>query len=187
MAKERDKPSEDWRDLTHLHAFLSLSLSDRTIERREIVWIKQFFSRPSQQPIRDHLQRIVEEGRPHQEELLQLMGRAADELSMGEKRRFVYNLAQLCKSKGSIGKAEYERVLDLAQSLGVPDTEADAIINSVYSVNDSFMAIIGLLALGVILYSTQIVIVPLVIALLLYFYPRARENLGAAKSRIMRD
>jgi AI-2 transport protein TqsA len=162
---ERDTSVEELRDLAHLHAFLSLSLSDRTIERRELVWIKRFFSRRRQQPIRERLQRIVDEGRPQHEELQRLMARAADELSMGEKRRFVYNLAQLCKSKGRIREVEYERILDLGGRLGVEDTEADAIINSVYSVNDTFMAIVGLLALGVILYATQVVIVPLIIAL----------------------
>jgi AI-2 transport protein TqsA len=58
-------------------------------------------------------------------------------------------------------------VLDLAQRLGIEETEADAIITSVYNVNNTFLAIIGVLALGFILFVTRSVIVPFVIALFL--------------------
>jgi len=162
---KRDPGPKEWRDLFQLQAFLSLSLSDRQMERREQVWIKRYFSRRSQQSIRDRLDPLLAQGQGDSEEFGLLMTRAANELTVAEKRRFIYNLAQLCKSKGSISDTEYERVLDLGEKLGVPETEADAIINSVYSINDSFTAIVGLLALGIILYTTQVVIIPLIIAL----------------------
>jgi AI-2 transport protein TqsA len=175
-----DTSIEELRDLAYLHAFLSLSLSDGAIERRELVWIKRFFSRQRQRPVRERLRHIVEEGKPQIEELERLLTRAAERLSMGEKRRFVYDLAQLCKSKGRISEKEYQRILDIGERLGIEDTEADAIINSVYSVNDTFMAIVGLLALGVILYATRSVIVPLIIALFVTMIINKVEALVAA-------
>jgi AI-2 transport protein TqsA len=174
----------DWRDLFYLNAFLSLSLSDRQIERRELVWIKRFFSR--RPAVLDRLQQILEVGHCDQGALQQQLNRAASELSTGEKRRFVYNLAQLCKSKGRINDLEYERILDLGERLGVQDTEADAIIHSVYNVNDTFMALVGLLALGVILYLTQIVIVPLVIAIFITMIINKVESLVAAALALRR-
>jgi len=182
----RDGEDAQWRDLFQLQAFLSLSLSDRQIERRELVWIKRYFSRHRQQSIRERLDLILARGQPDQAELAQLLARAEGELSVAEKRRFIYNMAQLCKSKGSISDPEYERILDLGEKLGVPDTEADAIINSVYSVNDTFMAIIGLLALGVILYATQVVIIPLVIALFITMIINKVESLVAAAISLRR-
>jgi len=179
-----DAAAVDWRDLFYLNAFLSLSLSDRQIERRELVWIKRFFSR--QPAVLQRLQQILEVGHCDQGALQQELPRAAGELSTGEKRRFVYNLAQLCKSKGRINDAEYERILDLGERLGVQDTEADAIIHSVYNVNDTFMALVGLLALGVILYLTQIVIVPLVIAIFITMIINKVESLVASALMLRR-
>jgi predicted PurR-regulated permease PerM len=175
----------DWRDLFHLHAFLSLGLSDQNIERRELVWIKRFFAHRGHELLLE-MDRWLERGHCDQEQLEELADRAAAELSTGEKRRFVYNLAQMCKAKGSISTTEYERILDLAEHIGVQDTDADAIIHSVYSVNDTFMAILGLLALGVILYATQVVIVPLIIALFVTMIINKVEGLVAAALSLRR-
>jgi predicted PurR-regulated permease PerM len=156
---------EDWRGLFHLYCFLDLSLSDRKLERREVVWIKRYLTNHGMRHLHPHMYALIGQGGCDQRVLGQLVERAARKLNMGEKRRFIYNLAQLVQSKGSIGQAEYENILNLSEKIGVPDTEADAIINSVYNVNDTFMTIVGMLAIGAILYFTQVVIVPLVIAI----------------------
>jgi AI-2 transport protein TqsA len=156
----------DWRDRFYLCSFVMLATTDRRIERRELVWIKRFFGHAARgAAAQEHLAVVISDGHCNDAELAALRERARAELSVGEKRRFVYNLAQLCKSKGKLSSDEYEQVLEAAEQVGIRDTDADAIITSVYSVNDTFMAIVGLLAVGVILYYTQVVIVPLVIAL----------------------
>lgn len=155
----------DWRDRFRLYHFLELSLTDRVVERRELVWIKRYLATHRLTSLQPRMQEIVALGHCDREELRALAERASAELSMGEKRRFITDLAQLFKSKGRLTATEYERILDLAERIGVPDIEADAIVHSVYSINDTFLAIVGLLALGGILYFAQVVFVPLVIAI----------------------
>jgi predicted PurR-regulated permease PerM len=124
---------------------------------------------------------ILERGCCDPRDLGPLAERAARELSVTEKRRFIYNLAQLFQSKGSLSDKEYEAILDLAEKIGVPDTQADSIIHSVYNINVTFTAIMGLLALGAILYFGAVVIVPLVIAIFITMIINKVES-GIAKA-----
>lgn len=157
---------EDWVDRFYLLAFLDFALADRKVERRELVWIRRFFQHRGRPEIGVALDALLERGEgPEPAELEALLQRAAEGLSIPQKRRFVYDLAQLCKSTGVMSSEEYARLLDLAGRLGIDETEADEVINSVFNINDSFQAIIGLLALGVILFTTRAVIVPIVIAI----------------------
>jgi AI-2 transport protein TqsA len=170
----------DWRDRFYLYHFLELSLTDRVVERRELVWIKRYLSDRRLTSLLPRMQEIVAVGHCDREELRRLAERAAAELSKGEKRRFLTNLAQLFKSKGKLAPEEYEKILDLAEKIGVPDVEADAIVHSVYSINDTFLAILGLLALGAILFFAQVVIVPLVIAIFVTMIINKVEGLIAS-------
>jgi AI-2 transport protein TqsA len=154
----------DWWGQFHLHAFMSLMQADRQIELREVVWIKGFFRRAGRGDCFARLEELMRGSGQGNPELARLGALAAERMSTAEKRRFVYNLAQMCKSKGKIDNDEYEHIIRLAGQVGIEDTDADSIINSVFSINDTFAAIMGLLALGVILYTTRAVIVPLVIA-----------------------
>jgi predicted PurR-regulated permease PerM len=124
---------------------------------------------------------ILERGCCDHRDLGPLAERAARELSVTEKRRFIYNLAQLFQSKGSLSDKEYEAILDLAEKIGVPDTQADSIIHSVYNINITFTAIMGLLALVAILYFGAVVIVPLVIAIFITMIINKVES-GIAKT-----
>ncbi|MBN2494298.1 MAG: AI-2E family transporter [Deltaproteobacteria bacterium] len=162
---EPEKEEVDWRDLFYLNSYVSLSLVDRKMERREIVWIKRNLASHGKSHLVPRMHEIIECGGCKPEELQALIERAARELSIGEKRRFIYNLAQLFQSKGSLSDLEYENILDLSEKIGVPETDADAIIHSVYDINYTFFAIMGLLATGAILYFGARVIVPLVIAI----------------------
>ena len=159
--------NDDWWGLFHLRAFLSLTQADRNIERRELVWVKRFLAERDRGDLIPLLEEEVAAGQVPHEELSRFLAEARERLSTSEKRQFIYNLAQLCKSKGAISTDEYEHVLDMATSLGLQDTDADSIVNSVFSIDETLRVIMGLLALGVALYYTQAVIVPLVIALFL--------------------
>ena len=187
-SQDSDAPvsSEDWINEFHLQAFLSLTLADRELERRELVWIKRFFVNRDKPQMVARVRAIIDGGAPDSRQLQALLQRADTEMPEGDKRRFVYNLAQLCKSKGQIGEEEYQRILEMAEQIGVEDTEADSIINSVYSINDSFTAIMGLLALGVILYVMQVVIVPAVIALFITMIINKVEGLVAVAPGLRR-
>lgn len=156
--------ARDWWGQFHLSAFLSLTHADEQVDRRELVWIKRFFIHQKRLELYEQLEEALEHDRFDTARLERFGALAAEKLAMSEKRRFVYNLAQMCKSKGDISVAEYNVILDLAERIGIHDTDADAIINSVFSINDTFTTILGLLALGVILKTTKVVIVPLVIA-----------------------
>jgi AI-2 transport protein TqsA len=175
--------AEDWWGLFHLHAFVSLTEADRHIEHREKVWIKRFLIHQNRAELCDKLETLLS-SEPQVGERQRLLAIARERMATPEKRRFVYNLAQLCKSTGSMSGAEYSAIVDLASGLGIADTDADAIINSVFSVNDGFMAIIGLLCLGFMLYATESVIVPLVIALFITMIINKVEGLVAKALRL---
>jgi AI-2 transport protein TqsA len=174
---------DDWWGLFHIHSFVSLTEADRHIERRELVWIKRFLSHAGRPELENSLEQLLANG-PQPELHSRLIDEAARRMTTPEKRRFVYNLAQLCKSKGSISDAEYENILDIATRLEFEDTEADSIINSVFSINDTFTAIIGLLALGFMLYFTRTVIVPLVVALFITMIINKVEGLVSRGLRL---
>ena len=181
-----DAPGADWRDLFYLDAFLQLSLSDRQIERRELVWIKRFLANRGHRRLFGRLQALVDCGHCDREQFEKLTTRAAAELSESEKRQFVHDMAQLLQSKGPLRAPEYESIVKLAEKVGVSDTDADAIIHSVYNVNNTFIAIIGLLALGAILYFTQAVFVPLVIAIFITMIINKVEGLLTATLSLQR-
>ena len=159
-----DKDKTDWWGLFHLHAFMSLTLADRRIEKRELVWIKRFFLDNNHPEYIEQLEELVSCGCYDKNNFVEIANQAAAQMATSEKRRFVYNLAQMVKSKGSMAQEEYENILEIAEQIGIKDTDADSIISSVFQVNDSFLAIIGLLALGIIMYTASVVIVPLVFA-----------------------
>lgn len=158
---------DDWWGQFHLHAFFDLSEADRLVERRELVWVKRFLEHQGREDLLPRLEALAGREYDHRAALRPLLPVAAERLTTPEKRQFVYNLAQMCKAKGALNREDYNRILDLAQRLGVADTEADSIVTSVFGINETFTAIIGVLALGFILYATAAVIVPLVIALFL--------------------
>lgn len=158
---------DDWRDLFYLHAFLHLSISERSIARRERVWIKRFFENRARPDLAARITEILQVGHVDPAELALLTAKAREQLSVADKRRFVYNLAQLFQPRGVHSNAEYERILDMAERVGVPDTESDAMLHSVYRINDTFLAVLGVLACGAIVYLTRAVLIPLAIALFL--------------------
>lgn len=177
---------EDWRDIFYLNAFLNISLSGRKIERREQVWIKRFLANRGKPHLYRRMEDIIRIGSCDADELHRLTNQADAELSMGEKRLFVYNLAQLFQSGGSLSTPEYEKILDLAEKIGVPDTEADAMLRSVYRVNDTFIAVLGLLAGGTIIYLTRSVIIPLVIAIFITMIINRVDRLVASALKLRR-
>ncbi len=158
---------EDWRDLLYLYTFLDIGLSHRALERHERVWIRRFLANRGKPQLYQRMDEIIAVGHVDAAALQQVTERAARELSPGEKRRFIYNLAQLFESKGKLSGPEYDRLLDIAGTIGIEDTEADAMIQSVFSLNDSILAEIGVLAGCAILYLARSVVVPLVIAILM--------------------
>ncbi|HMJ52829.1 MAG TPA: AI-2E family transporter [Polyangiaceae bacterium] len=167
VALRAEQPAAEWRDLFYLYAFLDVSISHRGIERRERVWIRRFLAHRGKRNLFARMEEIILLGGPDQLELKALFERAANELSTGEKRRFMYNLAQLFESKSKLSAPEYEKLLDVAERIGISDMDADSMIRSVFSVTNTFVAIMGVLAIGTILYLTRSVIIPLVVAILM--------------------
>jgi AI-2 transport protein TqsA len=139
--------------------------ADEAVDRRELVWIKRFLLEHDRPQLYERLLALIDAGTLDEKIDPAAAAAAAERMSNADKRRLVYNLAQMCKSTGHISAAEYTQILACSEAIGVPDTDADRIIHSVFSINDTFMAILGVLAIGVILYTTKVVIVPLVIAL----------------------
>jgi AI-2 transport protein TqsA len=160
-------PAADWRELFYLYAFLDVLLSQRGIERRERVWIRRFLAHRGKRHLFARMDEIILNGRPDEVELQRLFDKAAIELSTGEKRRFIHDLAQLFEPNGKLSVVEYEKLLEVGGRIGVSDIDADSMIHSVYNIANTFVTIMGVLALGTILYLTRSVIIPLVIALLM--------------------
>lgn len=177
---------EDWKDLFYLFTFLSLSLHGGQIERREEVWIRRFLAGRGKRRLYPVMQETVDRGASDAHEFDRLRERAARELSKGEKRRFIYNVAQLCQAQGSLSTAGYASVLAVAEEVGVSDVEADSIVHSVYTLNDTFMVIMGTFALGAILYFARAVIVPLVIAIFITMIVYKVERLIASALSVRR-
>lgn len=183
-SQETVLPSDLWGQF-HIRAFASLTGANNLVERRELVWIKRFFAEAGRLDCYAALLSVLRgSAELNERELGGLLQRASIDISTADKRRFVYNVAQMCKSKGGITVSEYEWILTLSERLGIEDTSADSIINSVFSINDTFIAILGLLALGIILYSTRTVIVPLVIAIFMTMVINKVENLVAKALRL---
>lgn len=176
---------DNWWGLFHIHSFIALTKADRCLERREQVWIRRFLKHQNLNHLSEEFESLLNSGLDDKR-FKELQQKAACELSTPDKRRLIYNLAQLCKSKGSINSEEYGIIIDSALRLGIEDTEADEIINSVFSINDTFTAIIGLLALGFILFTTQSVIVPLVIAIFITMIINKVEHLVAKGLKLKR-
>ncbi|MFH1176754.1 MAG: hypothetical protein V1750_05050, partial [Acidobacteriota bacterium] len=63
LASSSPAASARWRDHFSLNSCLRLSLSDRQIERRELVWIKRFFSARGKEQARRRLEEILAVGR----------------------------------------------------------------------------------------------------------------------------
>ncbi len=176
MTEQNERPESgvapvgdaDWWCDIHLQAFLSLTVADLKVERRELVWVKRFFKQHKRPEYYDRFHKVIDERHedafdPAAFEHLAVIAR--QRMRDGEKQRFINNLAQMCKAKGNISNEEYESVLVIADRIGLEDIRADSIINSVFSINDTFNAVLGLLALGIILYLMRMVLVPLVIAI----------------------
>ncbi len=168
MKRDRElNGAEPWRDVFYLNVFMDVALTQRQIERHERVWIHRFLANRGAPELYRQMEETIAVGHVDQAALETGFAHAAHELSPGEKRRFVYNLAQLLESKGKLTDSEYARVLDIADKLGIADTEADSMLHSVFSLNDTLLAVIGVLAGGAILYFARTVVVPLIIAILL--------------------
>ena len=101
VAATKAAKEEDWKDLFYLLTFLNLRLHAGQIERREEVWIRRFLASRGKQQLYPRMQSIIERGACDAAELEELTKRAALELSKGEKRRFIYDVAQLCQAQGS--------------------------------------------------------------------------------------
>ena len=162
---EAETADDSWRYAFYVHAFLRVAWANHHVERRELVWIKRFFLRYDRPHFYDELLRRLNDKTGAKPPTTSTAEHARRHMTMAEARNCVYNLAQMCKSKGHIDPAEYDSILAIGEELGVADTESDAIINSVFSIDETFAAIVGMLALGAILYFARDVIIPLVIAI----------------------
>lgn len=188
-ASKQPAPEHDWWCELHLQAFLSLTIADLKIERRELVWVKRFFVANGHPDYYERFRRIIEQKQQSafdEQSFDALAAIARQRMGDGDRRRFVNNLAQMCKAKGSISAEEYEDILEVAERIGMEDTLADSIIASVFSINDTFLAIIGLLALGAILYLMRVVLVPLVIAIFVAMIINRVEAPLARRLRLQR-
>ncbi len=186
LTKAGDARVDDWKDLFYLLTFVSLVMHEGQIEPREMVWIRRFATGRGNSHLLGRMAAIIDGGERNTTEIEQLRRRAARGLSVGEKRRFIYNLAQLCKAQGSMSTARYVAILDIADNIGVSDIEADAIVHSVYTVNDTVMAAVGVLTVGSILYFARSVFVPLVVAIFITMIIYKVERLIASSLGVRR-
>ena len=96
MKRDRElNGAEPWRDVFYLNVFMDVALTQRQIERHERVWIHRFLANRGAPELYRQMEETIAVGHVDQAALETGFAHAAHELSPGEKRRFVYNLAQL--------------------------------------------------------------------------------------------
>ncbi len=90
-------------------------------------------------------------------------------LTYAKKRRFIYNLAQIAQSKGSLSKTDYKEIIYIGCKMGIDEVSTHNIIDSVFSITNTFIAIIGMVCIGAALYFARALMIPLCLG---YFLSR---------------
>lgn len=90
-------------------------------------------------------------------------------LTYSKKRRFIYNLAQIAQSKGQLSKTDYKEIIFIAGKMGIDEVSTHNIIDSVFSITNTFIAIIGVVCIGASLYFARALMIPLCLG---YFLSR---------------
>ncbi len=109
-----DEDNGSWWAEFHLQCFWRLTMADANIERRELVWMKSFFSRRGYPDIVASLSDTTAPPADLDDARFdELTALANKHMGVADRRRCVYDLAQMCKSKGSIDEHEYEAIIRL--------------------------------------------------------------------------
>lgn len=82
-------------------------------------------------------------------------------LTFGIKRKFIYALAQIAQSKGELSKTDYAEIIYIAGKMDIDEVSAHNIIDSVFSITNTFIALIGIFCIGAALYFARALMMPL--------------------------
>ncbi len=93
-------------------------------------------------------------------------------LNYADKKRLLYNLAGIAKSKNYSSEkkfldSDYGAIINIAEDLEIDTIAADAVIESVFGITETFIAIIGVFCIGVTLFFTKTLFIPLFLAFFL--------------------
>ncbi len=169
-----------------IQALIKLIKADDKIELKEKVQVKAFTRREVDENywdlFFDRYQKALEQGDDEKE--FQRIVKQLNEknvMTRAAKRRFIYSLAQIARSKsGTLDARDYEQIIAIAENIGIEDIEADSIMESVFGVTETFIAIIGTFCIGLFLYLAKSLFIPLFLAFLLSRITNRQEQLLSA-------
>lgn len=106
-------------------------------------------------------------------------------LTYSDKKRFLYNLAGIAKSKNTssekrISDLDYKAIINIAEDLKIDIVSADSVIESVFGITETFIGIIGVFCIGATLFFTKTLFIPLFLA---FFLSRVIKKGGEILSR----
>ncbi len=108
-------------------------------------------------------------------------------LSYSDKKRFLYRLAGIAKSKNTssdkkISDSDYKTIINIAEDLKIDPISADSVIESVFGITETFIGIIGVFCIGITLFFTKTLFIPLFLA---FFLSRVIKKGGEIFSKFV--
>lgn len=172
----------------YIMSLIRLSRADERIELKEKIKVKAFIQR---EIVRANQARFWQEyldglDSPVDEQAFTVLVQKLKQervLTPSIRRRFIYSMAQIARSKGgSLDHRDYEEIITIAKHMGVREIDADGIMESVFGITDTFIAIIGTFCIGVAFYFTRALLVPLFLG---YFLSRIVNKSEEMLSRLL--
>lgn len=108
-------------------------------------------------------------------------------LSYSDKKRFLYRLAGIAKSTNTssdkkISDSDYKTIINIAEDLKIDSIAADSVIESVFGITETFIGIIGVFCIGITLFFTKTLFIPLFLA---FFLSRVIKKGGEIVSKLV--
>jgi len=163
--------------LKELYIFMlfKFTIADTILEIKEIVKVKSFlkseFKKDEWEYWYGRYNELIQ-GEFDNKRYEKLLNYAREKklMSYADKKRFLYSIAGIAKAKNSsknITDSDYTAIIKIAEDLQIDAVSADRVIDSVFGLTDSFIAIIGVFCLGIALYFTKTLFIPLFLAFFL--------------------
>ncbi len=165
------------REELYIYMLAKFTGADKKYELKEIVKVKSFIKETYDNEnwvIWYEKYRVLIEKEFNTERYSELLLEAEEKklLSYSDKKSFLYSLAGIAKSKNlssekKISDSDYTAIINIAKDLKIEPISADAVIESVFGITETFIGIIGVFCIGITLFFTKTLFIPLFLAFFL--------------------
>lgn len=164
MGKEKDKKYKLYE--FYILSLVRLTKADFEINLKEKIQAKAFIEKEIQSEYRDeyykkYLKYLEQDFDQERYDSIVEDIQKNGTLNYAKKRRFIYNLAQIAQAKGQLNKTDYREIIYIAGKMGIDEVSTHNIIDSVFSITNTFIAIIGVFCIGASLYFARALMIPL--------------------------